>query len=86
MVRTNATTHDQAKLTVSSCFVFITALPFIWFLIIASPYTIVGVLLVAILWYRYGIIIMHKCKLDQLVFGMELIHGCDKNFLIWGAD
>ena len=85
MVRTNATTSDQVKLYLVRCLAFLVALPFAWHLIGAWP-ALAGVCLLTLLWYRYGVIVIHKCGLDGLIFGMELIYGCDKTFLVWGVD
>ena len=84
-VRTNATKTDHAKLWISRLLIPFAALPFSM-LVVESGYAIAAVIVLALIWYRYGIILMHMCGLDRLVFQMELIIGCDKNFLVWGVD
>ena len=85
MVRTNATKTDHVKLFISRLLVPFVALP-LSMQIVKSGYAIAAVIVLALIWYRYGIILMHKCGLDRLVFQMELIIGCDKNCLVWGVD
>ena len=85
MVRTNATKTDHAKLIFSRLLIPFLALPFSMYLA-KSGYVIAAVIVLALIWYRYGLILMHKCGLDKLLFQMEFITGCDKNFLVWGVD
>ena len=85
MVRTNATTGDRVKLSFVRCVAFLSVLPFSYHLMTAWTHFLAALVL-ALAWYRYGVIILHKCGFDRLIFGMELIHGCDKTFLVWGVD
>ena len=85
MVRTNATNSDFARLYVAKGLFPVLAIP-ITLLLTKNIYAISIVLLLSLLWYRFGLILLFKFGLDKVIFGMELIYGCDKTFLIWGPD
>ena len=85
MVRTNATNSDFARLYFAKALFPLVVIPCT--VIVTRDYYIISiVLLLSLLWYRFGLTLLCKCGLDKTIFGMELIHGCDKTFLIWGPD
>ena len=85
MVRTNATNSDFAKLYAAKAILPVLTIP-ATLLLTQDLYSLGVVFILSLIWYRFGLIWLCKCGLDKVIFGMELIHGCDKTFLIWGPD